>query len=117
MGAGISAPTDIAAFNSMRAHVAVSVVGVLGYALVATRATRTHVRLNRFRLFLLAIAALASALVADRASIAQEAKSEGRSELVLTSLPPKGSKAYKDLFSLAGKEANGQVLRFTRTPP
>jgi hypothetical protein len=34
---------------------------------------------------------------------------------VLTNLPPKGSKAYKDLFDLAGKEANGQVLRFTQS--
>jgi hypothetical protein len=40
--------------------------------------------------------------------------SEGRSEIILTNLPPKNSKAYKDLLGLAGKTANGQVLTYSR---
>ena len=34
----------------------------------------------------------------------------GRSEIVLTNLPPRESKAYKDLIGLAGKTAKGQIL-------
>ena len=45
---------------------------------------------------------------------AQEAKSDGRGKLILTNLPPRGSKAYKDLLRLAGKEAKGQVLNLTQ---
>jgi hypothetical protein len=58
---------------------------------------------------------LASGVIADRAAVGQEAKSDNRSELVLTNLPPRGSRAYKDLLGLAGKEANGQVLGFTQS--
>jgi Metallo-peptidase family M12 len=43
------------------------------------------------------------------------AKNEERSELILSNLPPKGSKAYRDLLRLAGKEAKGQVLGFTQS--
>jgi hypothetical protein len=39
----------------------------------------------------------------------------GRSEIVLTNLPPRNSKAYKDLISLAGKTANGQVLPLSQS--
>jgi hypothetical protein len=46
---------------------------------------------------------------------AQQANHDGRSELILTNLPPKNSKAYKDLLGLAGKTANGQVLGFTQS--
>jgi DnaK suppressor protein len=45
---------------------------------------------------------------------AQEAKSDGRGKLILTNLPPRGSKAYKDLLRLAGNEAKGQVLNLTQ---
>lgn len=37
-----------------------------------------------------------------------------RSELLLTNLPPRGSKAYKDLLGLAGKTANGQILSLSQ---
>jgi len=40
---------------------------------------------------------------------------EGRSELVLTNLPPRNSKAYKDLIGLAGKTANGQILGLSQS--
>ena len=40
---------------------------------------------------------------------------EGRSELVLSNLPPRNSKAYKDLIGLAGKTANGQILGLSQS--
>ena len=64
---------------------------------------------------LLVAALLASAISAVRPGLAQDAKSEGRSELILQNLPPKGSKAYNDLLGRAGKTANGQVLGFTQS--
>ena len=68
---------------------------------------------GRFALLgLLAAAALSVAEVP--ATLAQGAKKEARAELILSNLPPKGSKAYKDLLGLAGKEAKGQVLTFTK---
>ena len=42
-------------------------------------------------------------------------KSDDRAELILSNLPPKGSKAYKDLLRLAGKEAKGQVLTLSQS--
>jgi hypothetical protein len=69
----------------------------------------------RFRSLALVVSVLASSVIADRAAVGQEAKSDNRSELVLTNLPPRGSRAYKDLLGLAGKEANGQVLGFTQS--
>jgi hypothetical protein len=53
--------------------------------------------------------------LADRAARAQDAGGDGRSELVLSNLPARGSKAYRDLLGLAGKTANGQILGFTRS--
>ena len=64
---------------------------------------------------LLVAALLASAISAVRPGLAQDAKSEGRSELMLQKLPPRGSKAYNDLLGRAGKTANGQVLGFTQS--
>jgi metallopeptidase family M12-like protein len=75
----------------------------------------TRGRCARFRSLALVVSVLASGLIADRAAVSQEAKNDGRSELVLTNLPPRGSRAYKDLLGLAGKEANGQVLGFTQS--
>ena len=69
----------------------------------------------RFASRLLVAALLASAISAVRPGLAQDAKSEGRSELILQNLPPKGSKAYNDLLGRAGKTANGQVLGFTQS--
>ena len=46
--------------------------------------------------------------------LAQNAKNDDRAELILSNLPPKGSKAYNALLRLAGKEAKGQVLGFTK---
>jgi hypothetical protein len=43
----------------------------------------------------------------------QERADEGRSEIILTNLPPKNTKAYKDLLGLAGKTANGQILSYS----
>jgi hypothetical protein len=40
---------------------------------------------------------------------------EERGELVLSNLPPRGSKAYTALLALAGRTANGQVLGFTKS--
>jgi hypothetical protein len=48
-------------------------------------------------------------------ALAQDAKSNNRSELVLTDLPPRGSKAYKHLLGLAGKQASGQLVRYTQS--
>ena len=42
-------------------------------------------------------------------------KGPERGELILTNLPPKGSKAYKDLLALAGARAKGQDLPFTKS--
>ena len=68
---------------------------------------------GRFALLgLLAAAALSVAEVP--ATLAQGAKKEARAELILSNLPPKGSKAYRDLLRLAGKEAKGQVLTFSQ---
>lgn len=64
---------------------------------------------------LLVLTFLASAISAGRPAVGQEARNDGRSELILSNLPPKGSKAYKDLLGLAGKTANGQVLGFTQS--
>ena len=64
---------------------------------------------------LVAASVLASAICAGRPGLAQDANSEGRSELILQNLPPKGSKAYNDLLGRAGKTANGQVLGFTES--
>ena len=64
---------------------------------------------------LLVLTFLASAISAGRPAVGQDARNDGRSELILSNLPPKGSKAYKDLLGLAGKTANGQVLGFTQS--
>jgi hypothetical protein len=48
-------------------------------------------------------------------ALSQDTKKEGRGELILTNLPPKGSKAYKDLLGLAGKTARGQVLTYSES--
>lgn len=68
----------------------------------------------------MAAALAASAALAPRAD-AQQAKAPAaaaagveRGELILTNLPPKGTKAYKDLLALAGKTAKGQDLTFTK---
>ena len=84
-----------------------------------------HCRLSLTCLALRKVAALGALSVAMILSIvawssfapparAQEAKSVGRGKLILTNLPPRGSKAYKDLLRLAGKEAKGQVLNLTQ---
>ena len=64
---------------------------------------------------LLVLTFLVSAICAGRPAVGQDARNNGRSELILSNLPPKGSKAYKDLLGLAGKTANGQVLGFTQS--
>ena len=65
---------------------------------------------------LFALITLLLALVVIPGETAQaQANSNGRSELILTNLPPRGSKAYKHLFGLAGKEANGQMLTYTQS--
>ena len=48
-------------------------------------------------------------------AIAQDAKSSPHGELILSNLPPRGSKAYKDLLSLADNEARGQILSFSKS--
>ena len=67
-----------------------------------------------------AIVSLLAGIVVSAAAVpttlAQEAKkSDERAELILSNLPPKGSKAYKDLLRLAGKEAKGQVLTLSQS--
>jgi hypothetical protein len=73
--------------------------------------------------FVAAVALLVGglSLAPERPALAQqkakqdkpERTSEGRSEIILTNLPPKNTKAYKDLLGLAGKTANGQVLTYS----
>ena len=65
-------------------------------------------------LFALITLLLALAVIPGETAQAQ-ANSNGRSELILTNLPPRGSKAYKHLLGLAGKEANGQMLTYTQS--
>ena len=61
------------------------------------------------------LAGLVLSTVPGTISLAQGAKNDERAELILSNLPPKGSKAYKDLLALAGKQARGQVLTFTQS--
>jgi Metallo-peptidase family M12 len=63
-------------------------------------------------------ALLAAGALSGRTALAQDgkdAKREGRGEIVLSNLPPRGSKAYNALLGLAGKTANGQILGFTQS--
>jgi hypothetical protein len=62
------------------------------------------------RILLASIVATASFL---NAVVPGALAQEQRSELVLSNLPPRGSKAYKDLLGLAGNTANGQILNFS----
>ncbi len=73
-----------------------------------------HGRSKRLALVFVA-ACLAAGLPGFDPASAQGRKDDGRGELILTNLPPKGSKAYKDLLSLAGKTAKGQDLIFTKS--
>jgi Metallo-peptidase family M12 len=68
-----------------------------------------------FCLMAMATLLLVSAVTPVWPVLAQDAKSNVRSELILTDLPPRGSRAYKHLLGLAGKQANGQVLGFTQS--
>ena len=52
--------------------------------------------------------------VAVPIALAQASKSDDRAELILSQLPPKGSKAYTDLLGLAGKQAKGQILGYSQ---
>jgi hypothetical protein len=61
-----------------------------------------------------AIGAACATLLATHNAHAQDSTREGRGELVLSNLPPKGSRAYKSLLALAGKTAKGQNLTFTK---
>jgi hypothetical protein len=65
--------------------------------------------------FAVVMVVLASDVIPGWPALAQDAKSNNRSELVLTDLPPRDSKAYKHLLGLAGKQASGQVLRYTQS--
>ena len=58
---------------------------------------------------------LALALAAVAVDVPFALAQQGRSELVLTNLPPRNSKAYKDLISVAGKTANGQILTLSQS--
>ena len=69
--------------------------------------------LSRLGFFALAMSFLGPG-VYHRPARAQDA-SDGRSELILSNLPPHESQAYKDLLGLAGKDVNGQVLSFTKS--
>jgi hypothetical protein len=69
---------------------------------------------SRVGLYALAMLLLGSG-VSDWPAHAQDAKSEGRAQLILSNLPPKNSQAYKDLLALAGKDVNGQLLGFTKS--
>src|SRR4029077_5524275 len=64
---------------------------------------------------LLVFTFLTLAVAVGRPAVGQDARNVGRSELILSNLPPKGSKAYNDLLGRAGKTANGQVLGFTQS--
>jgi hypothetical protein len=64
--------------------------------------------------FILASTLLAAGTLGAPFALAQGGPAVDRAELVLSNLPPKGSKSYKDLLRLAGTTANGQVLSFTQ---
>ena len=64
-----------------------------------------------FGSFIVVVLALAAIVFDAPSAFAQQ----GRSELVLTNLPPRNSKAYKDLIGLAGKTANGQILTLSQS--
>src|SRR6185295_10107402 len=64
-----------------------------------------------FRSLVMLALALAAIAVDAPSALAQQA----RSELVLTNLPARNSKAYKELISLAGKTANGQILTLSQS--
>jgi len=72
-------------------------------------------RYIRLGTFYLTASLLVASVTAGPPAFAQDEKSAERGELVLTNLPPKGSKAYKDLLALAGKTAKGQDLTFTKS--
>ena len=61
----------------------------------------------------LTLAALLVAVGAGGVTPAQA--QEERSELVLSNLPPRGSRTYKELLGVAGKTANGQVLHLSQS--
>jgi hypothetical protein len=66
--------------------------------------------------YLLALLSFGSAVVGAQTACAEGRTNEARrSELILTNLPPKGSRAYNDLLALAGKDVYGQVLGFTKS--
>lgn len=49
-----------------------------------------------------------------KSSKSAQAKTATRAEIILSNLPPRGSKAYNDLLGLAGKEAKGQILSLSQ---
>ena len=75
--------------------------------------TGPFLRSARGRTALLLLAALSATVTLPVAPPARA--QDGRSEIVLTNLPPRNSKAYKDLIGLAGSTANGQVLSLSQS--
>jgi hypothetical protein len=66
-------------------------------------------RFPMFGVYLLALSSFGSAVVYGQPARAQGLMNEARrSELILTNLPPKGSRAYKELLALAGKDVYGR---------
>src|SRR5262249_16070820 len=68
-----------------------------------------------YLVMVLAMAALLAEAAVEGAARAQDGNREGPGEIVLSNLPPRGSKAYNALLGLAGKTANGQILGFTQS--
>jgi Metallo-peptidase family M12 len=67
-------------------------------------------RRHRSRAGFWMLAAQCLAVIATGITPALAQQQGRRSELVLSNLPPRNSKAYRDLIGLAGKTANGQIL-------
>jgi hypothetical protein len=77
-----------------------------------------HFARNRYRRsgwVIIVIALIAVDAFRASSIVAQDGGSDGRAELILSNLPPRGSKAYNDLLGLAGELANGQQLGFSES--
>src|SRR6516165_3773266 len=81
------------------------------YAPARRHCTRFHCRRSaRF----VVIAVLAAGAFAAH-SLAQDLPSDRRVKVILSNLPPRGSRAHKELLGLAGNQAKIQVLGFSQS--
>ena len=82
------------------------------YVFARRLCTRYHRRRSpRFVVF----AVLAAGAFTAPHALAQDRPSDRQMKVILSNLPPRGSRAHKDLLGLAGKEAKVQVLGFSQS--